>query len=705
MKNKKVRVIAISLVILIFFSQPISAIGFGNTIQEGNRTDNESYITNFSNYSMKGVFSRTEELFYIENQWDVSNAKVHLEYQTTQLADQELSSITIGINDNYFYSFHPENNTGEIVSFDVYIPLGYLELGYNRIQVDGYMRTQESQPCVDDVSDANWLNILESSYINIEYDKNKFTATIANFYQRFYAIDSVRNQDAVFVVSNSENEAEITGALLGIAGLSNQTIYSEGYFPLLTVDDSEVNQAKNRIVIMGYDQLSENYRQITDSKEILTEDNGILTLINDDNGNNILLITSKDNEILINAGRLLGNSDLMMQLTSNTKILEKNEEVNTPLMEAETYISFTENQSTYYKGPFHQSKEFFVTYPSNRKISDGSEIYLGYRYSENLDFDRSLITVYVNDIPIGSQKLSQEKANGDEATVLIPINLENHGSFQVRVTFDLEIKDLWCSLRQGEMPWAFLNDESQIKLNSVSTQDLIFENYPNPFVDDYNMNQIALVLPDTIDHDTYMTIGKAFRVIGRYTKGNNGTFSVVRSNEINDLTKNSNIIAIGNDQNNDFIRNNNDKLYFKYNAEGTAIISNEKLKIDPNYGETLGALQLIKSPYQKPGRGVLVITAPTRAGIINSGNYIGKIDNLAKLEGDGNLVDYDGNIFGYRFKEKTASTIKVLKQVAVRPDTQLFIIICIMVLILIIVSLVFIFHKNGITWKKGWWKR
>ncbi|KNZ42948.1 cellulose biosynthesis cyclic di-GMP-binding regulatory protein BcsB [Acetobacterium bakii] len=704
--KRKFSVISIIIVsLLILFIQPVGAVNVGGEPRSDLRTPTQSFTTNFSDYSMKGLFSTSEQTFWVASSWDVQNVLVHLEYRATPLADTQLSSMTVAINDTYFYSFRPADNTGGRHGVDIEVPLEFLKPGYNNIRIDGYMRTQDSLPCVDDVSEANWLDIFKESTVSVQYDKNAFTTSIESFYNRFYEVDALRYQESAFIISDSGNVAETNAALLGIAGISNQTIYDDGYFPLLSISDPSVSQIKNRIIMMVYDQLPENYRSTVDQTGLLNDQDALLTIINEGSDTNVLLITAKNDIALINAGRMLGNPELMNQLISNTKVLGRIENIETQVYEEETYIPFAGSQGTYYNGAFRQTKEFAVNYPANRSIADASEFYLNYRYSENLDFDRSLMTVYINDVPIGSRKLSMDKAGGDEATILIPNDIDISGSFQVKVTFDLEIKDLWCTLRQGEMPWAFLTPDTMLKINSVASRDLIFENYPAPFVTDYSLNDVTVVVPDKLDINAKSTLAKMFRVMGRYTKGNTGSLAVIHPGEMNEAAIASNIIGVGTFQNNSFIQNNNDKLFFKFNDEGTAFVSNEKLVLDPGYGSTLGSAQLLSSLFNKSGRATLIVAAPLDSELVSIGSNLGEMKNLSKLTGDGVLADYDGNLLSYRFKDTINPTIAVVKQIALREDAQIFILVSVMFLILLLVGLVFVIKKNGIQFKKGGWKK
>lgn len=690
--------------LLVLLLQPVMAVNLVSIEQSQARTAAQTLVTNFSAYSMKGLFSSVQETFWISDDWDVETVTLHLEYRATQLADTDLSSLTLAINDAYFYSLRPEDNLGKRHALDISVPREFLQEGYNNIRIDGYMRTDNTEPCVDDVSSANWLDIFAESNIAVQFDKNVFVTSIQSFYKRFFDVDSLRFGESVFVIPDTSQPAELNAALLGIAGISNQTIYPDDYFPLLTLSDPDVSKSKNRIIIALYDQLPEDYRSLADQNGINEED-AVLFLQNQGSETNTLIITAKNDVALINAGRMLGNSELMKQVNEPRKLLGKNEDIKTDVYEAETYINFAGANGTYFNGAFRQVKEFAISYPANRSLSDASEFYLNYRYSENLDFDRSLMTVFINDIPVGSRKLSPEMAGGDQALIPIPTDIDISGAFQVKVAFDLEIKDLYCTTRQGDMPWAYLTPETMVKINSAANQDLVLENYPAPFISDYRFNSVSLVVPDQLDGQTANLLAKMVRVMGRYTKGNTGELTVFYPEGIDQAAIDSNIVAVGTYQNNSFIKNNNDQLYFKFNTDGSHFLSNEKLVIDPTYGKNLASVQLLESLYNKLGRATLVVTGPTTKSLANIDNSLGQVKNLGRLSGDGLVVDENDNVLSHRFKAPKNPAIAVVQQIAVNQETQIFIIFSVMILILLAAGIILIIRKNGIQFKKGGWRK
>src|SRR5690606_11323820 len=148
-------------------------------------------------------------------------------------------------------------------------------------------------------------------------------------------------------------------------------------------------------------------------------------------------------ELLVKAGRLMANQQLVKQLNGTVKVVDASTAVDTPTFNVSQNVMLTAagDQST---GAMHQEKTYFISLPASRTTADASKISLDVRYAQNLDFDRSMITVLVNDTPIGSKKLTSELANGDTVTLPIPKNLDITGNFSITVAFDLELQKAAC---------------------------------------------------------------------------------------------------------------------------------------------------------------------------------------------------------------------------------------------------------------------
>ncbi|MHC1749263.1 MAG: cellulose biosynthesis cyclic di-GMP-binding regulatory protein BcsB [Cellulosilyticaceae bacterium] len=653
----------------------------------------ENYEINFSkDYQVDALFGKVTENFYISEKWDIKAINMKLLFSNSPIINKDLSSITLSINNHYFYTTFIPESTMLIKTLDIVIPIEYIKEGLNSLDIDTYMRISDDKPCSDDATIANWFTVDKQSSIAITYDVNKQYDSIAEFYERFIDVDTLRNKQSAIAISNQNDRDEMQAGIIGLLGISGERLDKENIIKIFPMDNREDIKGNHIIYISLYDNLMPNIKN-TISSEIVKQlqDKVYLKLLEAPGGSHILTITSKNGDLLKQTVKILGNKELMIQYKKSENIIGYDNTLRQEKLPKEEIKELT-NAGEYLKGSFRQQKEFYINYPKSRSVTQGSNIYLRYRYAENLDFDRSLVTIYINDQPIGSRKLTKEKANKDEVTLSIPTDLNISGNFNVKVAFDLEQKDLWCTVRNNDTPWAYISKESMIKIYSKEQPFMLFENYPYPFVKDNDINDLAIVIPDKPEAYIYEAISNITNMLGNFVSINGPNIEVKMSSQLDEIEKEKNIIAIGTFNQNEFIKNLNPKLFFKFNSTGETLVSNEKIEIDKEYGKELGTLQFLRSPYNYE-KGVMVVTGANGIAVVDASINISKEDKLWKLYGDGMIVDSEGNIKNYRFKKENDKEIPVIEEVLRRKDISLFLISSILVIALVISIIGFIIRK------------
>ncbi|WP_310830690.1 cellulose biosynthesis cyclic di-GMP-binding regulatory protein BcsB [Paenibacillus pedocola] len=487
------------------------------------------------------------------------------------------------------------------------------------------------------------------------------------------------------------SSAELESATYALSGFAKGNALTDQTIGMLPYREDSVKDKNAVVLVAMYDHVPGELKQLLSGTEDLAT-HALIQLVNKDT-RPTLVVTSKDESLLIKAGRMAASTGLMSQMNSDLKVIDDATEVNEPAYVISSDVTLTETGDKL-SGPNHREQTYFVSLPSNRSIADSGKISLDFRYAENLDFARSLVTVSINDTPIGSKKLTKELANGDTLTLTVPQNLGISGNFSVKVAFDLEMQSAVCTPNTEQMPWAYIGKESLLHLNTKDRTDLLFNNYPYPFLRDGIYNHIAVVLPQEMDDYTYQSLANVFNLLGQYTSGNTGDIHYYTDEVSADNLKNNNILAIGSYKNNKVIRDNNDKLYFRYSKDGATLVSNEKMSIEEQYGAEIGTLQLVDSPYES-GRGLMAVTA------VNSGDYylasklIASEKDKWKVYGDGVVADKDGNVSAYRFKTVTgAEPDSAISQIVERSDVLGFVIAVVLVVALVIVALLLLLRKH-----------
>lgn len=612
----------------------------------------KTYQTVFgTDKTAQGKFTTTKQNFTIENYWDVSSAKAKLVYTITQLNEKEISTMTLKINDVAFYSFRPDKTDKGTRQIEVEIPKDKLKKGINVLSVESFVYTDlPDGRCTIDDTPANWLQFDKTSAVNVTYSDKAFKQTIADFGERFTGIDTVKSQQGAVAVLENAGDTELGAALEGLSGFSSANTLEDKNIPFGKYEEAKTRNGKNYIALFSnYDHLPAAIKsQIKADKKLETQ--ALFQVVTAGN-TNTLVVTSKSNAALKKAGKLIANQNYLSQLGTNSKWLTTDEKIDTPANNVDKNTKLTTSGDKL-KGIGHVTQDYFISMPANRSASTGTEVSLDFRYAQNLDFEHSLVTILVNGKPIGSQKLSAKKANGDKVTFQIPSDLNVKGDFSVTVAFDLVLTNNYCGfISDSEIPWAYITPESTINLNTTEETDLLFEQYPYPFVADGDFNNAMVVVPDKLTTEDTDSLANIFNLLGRFHDGNRGSLTAVHAKNWDKAKKDANVIAVGTMNNNPVIKNANDDLYFQYDKTGSYFLSNEKISIEKNYGKGLGSVQLIKSE----GMQVLAVTGPGTTQTELGSELIASKANLAEIYGDGAIVDNDNTIHSYRFK-KAADT-------------------------------------------------
>ncbi|TFJ72344.1 cellulose biosynthesis cyclic di-GMP-binding regulatory protein BcsB [Carnobacterium maltaromaticum] len=672
----------------------IFSIVSSSVVVYGAEAEPQTFITKFDNTdsSLTGVSATTNLYFQILDYWEVDQVRLNLDYQISQLTKNDVSSVTLSINGMKFNSFRPTETSLEKQHLVIDIPKELIKQGSNVLKIEGaIMTTNGEDQCSLTETPADWLHIFKGSNVGVNYTKKEMPETIQAFYERFSGMDSVVHKEVAVIVPEKATPTELETATYTLSGSAKANGQDEQQIPIGTLNYSHLAQLPLVVLVAEYDHLPADYQTKIDKNSV--KEQAVLKVIKKEN-QTVLVITSSDKKALVKAGRYSANEELMSETQLVSKEVSKDLDTATSHLKIEEDFQMTSTGDEL-KGPFHQEQTYFMSLPANRSLAANSQVNLAFRYAKNLDFDRSLMTVSIGGIPIGSKKLTKEYADGDTATFTLPPDLDVSGNFAVTVSFDLEIKDLQCTPRQDETPWAYISPESMMRVNTKDRTDLLFENYPFPFLKDGSFNQIAVVLPEDMNADYYRGLTNIFNLLGKYAQDNTGEVVFYSSSATKEELKSSNIITMGSALDNTFIKGINEKLYFKYDKDGAGFLSNEKLSIESNYGQQIGTGQLLHSPYTA-SNGLLVMTGATPQSVYLASKELSTQDKVQKHSGDAFTVDKDNRVNSYRFKKKgdIGEATTFVDKVKKESNLLLYLGLVGLVLASILIALILAFRKN-----------
>jgi hypothetical protein len=632
---------------------------FDTWVNEGGYVHEQSFSTD---YTLIGMMTQYSDFFHTGN-WKISEAKLTLVFSTSQLIHWNSATLTISLNGDEIYSSLIPVTNGQRETLTIDLPIQSIIIDYaNNLLFEADFRGDEDDDWEDDDTcdeedyETSWINIFKESYVSVAYIPQAPCDTIAQFYRQFTSIDALENKKSTFCLPENAGTNEITAMATAATGISGNAVLAYENIAYCTANTfSEMDPYDYILYFSLYKNLLPQISAALSAEQKTSAEDGAVAALLHQGNRNILVITGKNEKALENAGYLLANAKYIRSIIGDTRKINENDDFLMRHESVEQYMQLTQI-GEYVNGLFRQSIDYVIDYPENRTIASSSEIDLDFSYSENLDFNKSLITIYINDIPIGSKKLSREKASGDNLSVSIPDDQVVVGDFTITIAFDFSVLELWCKVEPDEIPWGFISNTSMLKIMSIDQSRLIFENYPSPFLRDGRLNNLVVVLPDNPQDADYQVMNKILITIGRFQKDNTGSVKVTFSSDPGDLST-ANVISIGRWEKNKIAQGLTDKLFFRFTSENgnVSIQSDEKRLIDSSYGNTLGIGQIIESPYSEYLNGLVIISGITDEGMMNAANFLGISNNLWKIKGDVFVAISDKENISYYYSEDHSS--------------------------------------------------
>ena len=615
---------------------------------------------------LKGIYSSADLYFSLPKYWSTKYVCVKLEYRVSQLIKNIPCTLTFSINKQPFYSCQLTYKNNEKNFIYVLIPAKLVkndrESSTNTLTISGYARLYNDQGCIDDESNANWITFSEASGVEVGYDLLAHQNRIDYYPYPFMSSDDQSGSDTAVTVADTAQNEEVAAAMMIMTGLGKNT-KSNNNLEISSWQEAQSSGKSRRILVGLTKDMPAGLNKYIQPYRDQLKGQVMLLFVNDDRGGPLLLITSEDAGCLAEAGYFLGDSERVSQESDNitfikkgTAEIRKNARAQSD-MKADRYnLQEMTGGGFEFIGPFRQEKTLFLPLPADYILSSASKVTVNFRYSKNLDFNRSMLTVYWGDIPVGSKKLAPESADNDELTFFMPADVVGTKAGSMKFAFDLEIPDLFCTTRREEMPWAYITKNTSIYLPPDSSTRLSFDSRPAPFQKEGSLNDILLVLSDKPSASELTLLGRTLSLYSAAADAY-GSLTVKKAAEFNEQEANYNIITSGTPAGNSLIAKINDKLYFKYNSSGSEFMTNDKLILTSDYARSIGTLQLLKSPYAD-GRALLVLTGPDANALSRVTKLVSNEKMSWNLKNDFVLIDSKGSIKSYQFQNEELTETK-----------------------------------------------
>lgn len=595
---------------------------------------NEVKVKNYkfqNNIEMNGVYNVYSTSFYVDGYWKINDESyVYLNMNVSEMIKYKNSSLVVFLNNQPVGSIEVGNGQKNIQRA-INIPGKYIKGGFNEFKIVTY-KFIDNNDCKDFVNPANYIDILNDSYIHIEYTEEESNITLKDFPYPLFKRDGDEFLNSLIVVDKSK-EAYLAllylSSALGKANPYSNVDLNIKYFSEMTKDDFE----KNIIFISQYRKLDEKLKQFITIKDIGKMSNAAcIKLVKSPykQGKYILIITAFDEEKLAIATRALGDEDFISSLNDSVcyvndydKKFEQQKKEKLTLKDL-GYEDFSLNN-------FSNEATFAINIPREYSLKKDAYLELAFRYSSLLDFKKSSILVYINGKPYKDKKLNLEFSNKDTLRVNLS-EFKDNSYLEFKVKFYLYPRDGNCLSYFDTNLFATLLSSSLLNIPTEYKVRRDFRYYPAPFVEGGKFNNLNVVITDDLKSYEVTALANIFAYLGH-------SISVLDGLSVDyyvDINKNNLIYGKNEDATKKF-----KEILPIYLEDGYSI----KEGIDISLSNDDAILEI--ADVSDENKFVAAFIVNNNKNIRNIEKYLKDFDFVARLNGDVCIINSSGNLRSY----------------------------------------------------------
>lgn len=243
------------------------------------------------------------------------SAVLRLSYTASDLILTDISSLTYYMNGTPFGSSKiVARSDGAQTVLYVSVPVELLTTGYNLLEILSYVRLTDDEGCRDDYNGANWVKIADTTCLRIYYEISDDADELYMYPYPFISLMNPDGAESVVAVSDAADEAELTAAMMLMAGMGN-SLSAENAMTLCRLSDAK----SENVLYVGLKKNTPEYLL-----SLLTQSvpaTGALVQRATDGDTSYLLIVAEEEAALSEAAALLSDTSRVAQLhTSQTYV-------------------------------------------------------------------------------------------------------------------------------------------------------------------------------------------------------------------------------------------------------------------------------------------------------------------------------------------------------------------------------------------------
>ena len=382
-----------------------------------------------------------------------------LDYSTSQTLLPGQGSITVFLNGIPLSSRVLPPTSGDTMPWRVALPDKYFKRGFNEIKIANRQKSSDG-PCRDVDNYANWLKIGKNTTLHlVRKDPTTFPLMLYPFpYLDPLEDSAVRCRWMV----PTDPSVDTIAHMLDIASDWGKRLPSNGL--RIMVATRQAGSPSGSALLISSNQVWSRYTPGNLPPKVGALKNFSATGAP---GSSCLLVGGSDKDGLHAATSALSQNEMISQMSGpESTITTTPQEQEIPPTTRLGSFTFTDLglPAIHLSGAFHQRTSLTIRRPLRCDLGRESYIKVKFRHSASMNPLRSLITIFLNGIPIGSAKLEPENANDGIIRARIPVEelAKNFWVIDIACFHDLGAAD--CSKSYDDVAWTVIEGESTFEL-------------------------------------------------------------------------------------------------------------------------------------------------------------------------------------------------------------------------------------------------
>ena len=497
------------------------------------------------------------------------------------------------------------------------------------------------------------LIISADSELDLQYQPKAPSVDLSTFPFPIYQPNSPITTDLTLVVPNQPSASELQAALTVSSGLG---FLVDGGLDVALVSLSDLSEnilTSNNIVFVGLPTEFSVLQDIafpipiTNGEFVINgaaQDDGIIQIAQSpwNISNVVLLISGNTDAGVIKAAQTVGTGVIVPSGREDVSVITQvNPETSVSVLEDRTLGDLGYANETM-QGTLGQYLSYYFYASPEQAYSTGAYIDLVTSHSDLLDYERSGITLLLNDAVVGSLRYDKDSDQVETTQIKILPQVLNQGINRLEIIGDLKpVYD--CYSTDIQDTWVTVSESSLIHLPNNSQQvdigkNLNLQSFIYTFPTSENLKDLAFVLAHD-DSQSWSYASKLANYLGQNGQITAVDLRVAYADSVPDeILQGRNLIVMGRALTLPIVEQLNDALPAPFESGSDNVVQPDMLvnyRVLPDV--SAGYIQLLQSPWNS-NLAILMVMGNTEEGVSLAGEALVNDASLNQLRGNFSIL-------------------------------------------------------------------